>query len=136
MSRVARVHADGACWPNPGPAAFGAVVYDIDRNVVAAEVSDCCEGQATSNTAEYEGLIAGLDAAWDRGFRTVEVFMDSQLVVNQVNGRWRVKTPHLAPLRKRAMKSIQRFDKWSLKWIPREQNTHADALAGQALRPF
>ncbi len=95
------VEADGGSRGNPGPAGYGAVVRDADTGEVLAERAAGI-GRATNNVAEYRGLIAGLQAAQELAATDVEVRMDSNLVVQQMSGHWRVRHPDLAPLHARA----------------------------------
>ncbi len=126
------VEADGGARGNPGPAGYGAVVLDPASDEVLASRADAL-GVATNNVAEYSGLIAGLEAAAELGARTVLVRMDSKLVVEQMSGRWKIKHPGLRPLAARAAELVRGFDKVTLSWIPRAQNSRADALANQAM---
>ena len=126
------VEADGGSRGNPGPAGFGSVVWSADHQTVLAESKQAI-GRATNNVAEYRGLIAGLDEAVKLGATEVAVSMDSKLVVEQMAGRWRVKHPDLAALHTQARALASRFDRISYAWIPREQNSHADRLANEAM---
>ncbi|MEO3746102.1 bifunctional RNase H/acid phosphatase [Plantactinospora sp. B5E13] len=126
------VEADGGARGNPGPAGYGAVVRDADTGEVLAERSESI-GVATNNVAEYQGLIAGLEAAREVGATGVEVRMDSKLVVEQMAGRWQIKNAGLRPLAAQAAGLVRRFDAVTYTWIPRERNRHADALANAAM---
>jgi probable phosphoglycerate mutase len=126
------VEADGGSRGNPGPAGYGAVVFDAVSGEVLAERAAGL-GRATNNVAEYRGLIAGLDAALGLGADEVEVRMDSKLVVEQMSGRWQVKHPDMKPLAREAADLIARLPKVRFSWIPREQNKHADRLANEAM---
>ncbi|MBY4038931.1 bifunctional RNase H/acid phosphatase [Rhodococcus fascians] len=126
------VEADGGSRGNPGPAGYGAVVFTADRSEVLAERREAL-GIATNNVAEYRGLIAALTAAADVGAREVDVRMDSKLVVEQMSGRWKVKHPDMIPLNRRAAELVRTFDHVTFQWIPREQNSHADGLANEAM---
>jgi probable phosphoglycerate mutase len=126
------VEADGGSRGNPGPAGYGAVVWDAGRAVVLAERKESL-GVTTNNVAEYRGLIAGLAAAAESGAREVDVRMDSKLVVEQMSGRWQVKHPAMIPLADRARQLAAGFDRVDFTWIPRKQNTHADRLANEAM---
>lgn len=134
MSQVSRVvaEADGGSRGNPGPAGYGAVVLSADRSQVLAE-RRASLGVATNNVAEYNGLIAALTAARDVGAREVAVRMDSKLVVEQMSGRWKVKHPDMIPLQRQAAELARGFDSVTYEWIPRAQNSHADALANEAM---
>lgn len=126
------IEADGGSRGNPGPAGYGAVVFDADHDRVLAERKEFL-GVATNNVAEYRGLIAGLEAAAELGAREVSVRMDSKLVVEQMEGRWKVKHPSMIPLADRARRLVAGFDRVSFAWIPRAENSHADALANAAM---
>jgi broad specificity phosphatase PhoE/ribonuclease HI len=126
------IEADGGSRGNPGPAGYGAVVFDASSGVVLAERSEFI-GIETNNVAEYRGLIAGLTAARDLGARFVAVRMDSKLVVEQMSGRWQVKHKSMIPLVREARELRKSFQDVTYEWIPREQNTHADRLANEAM---
>ncbi|WP_170312868.1 bifunctional RNase H/acid phosphatase [Prescottella subtropica] len=126
------VEADGGSRGNPGPAGYGAVVFDAARGRVLAERREFL-GVVTNNVAEYRGLIAGLTAARDAGAREVDVRMDSKLVVEQMSGRWKVKHPDMIPLAQRAREIAAAFARVSYTWIPRSENGHADRLANEAM---
>lgn len=132
MSRRLVVEADGGSRGNPGPAGYGAVVFDAETGAVLAERAESV-GVATNNVAEYGGLIAGLQAALDLGADAAEVRMDSKLVVEQMAGRWQVKHPGLRPLARQAQQLAGRFAEITYSWIPRAANAHADRLANQAM---
>ncbi|MEV6253830.1 bifunctional RNase H/acid phosphatase [Nocardia sp. NPDC051911] len=126
------VEADGGSRGNPGPAGYGAVVYDADHVRVLAERREFL-GIATNNVAEYRGLIAGLAAAAELGAESVVVRMDSKLVVEQMSGRWKIKHAALIPLADQARRIAAGFARVSYRWIPRAQNSHADRLANEAM---
>ncbi|MFE2997171.1 bifunctional RNase H/acid phosphatase [Nocardia sp. NPDC059246] len=126
------VEADGGSRGNPGPAGYGAVVWDAERVQVLAERKEFL-GVTTNNVAEYRGLIAGLEAAAELGAREVSVRMDSKLVVEQMSGRWKVKHEAMIPLADRARRLVAGFDRVSFTWIPRKENSHADRLANEAM---
>ncbi len=126
------VEADGGARGNPGPAGFGAVVRSVDTGAVLAERSGSL-GITTNNVAEYQGLIAGLTAALELGATSVDVRMDSKLVIEQMSGRWQIKHPGLRTLAAQAAQLQARFDHVTYQWIPRDRNRHADALANQAM---
>ena len=125
------IYSDGASRGNPGPASLGAVVID-PAGEIRHEASEIV-GITTNNVAEYRGVIAGLEAALELGARRVEVRMDSELIVRQVAGRYRVKSPALQPYFKQVLGLRARFDAAIFFHVPREQNKHADALANRAL---
>jgi ribonuclease HI len=126
------VEADGGSRGNPGPAGYGAVVKDAATGDVLAERKGFV-GVATNNVAEYSGLIAGLTAAAGLGASTVDVRMDSKLVVEQMSGRWKVKHPAMQPLAAEARELAGRFQRVRYEWIPRAENAHADRLANEAM---
>ena len=126
------VEADGGSRGNPGPAGYGAVVKDADTGEVLAERSASL-GIATNNVAEYNGLIAGLDAARELDPADVQVRMDSKLVVEQMSGRWQIKHPDMKPLALKAQRIARELPSVSYTWIPRERNKHADRLANEAM---
>ena len=126
------IEADGGSRGNPGPAGYGAVVWTEDRTTVLAESKQAI-GRATSNVAEYRGLIAGLDDALKLGASEAAVYLDSKLLVEQMSGRWKVKHPDLIELHAQARSRAARFDRISYSWIPRERNSHADRLANEAM---
>lgn len=131
MTRVV-VEADGGSRGNPGPAGYGAVVFDGDHRTVLAE-RHASIGRATNNVAEYRGLIAGLTAAAELGADEVGVRMDSKLVVEQMSGRWQVKHPDMIPLAAAAREVAARFRRVEYTWIPRAENAYADRLANVAM---
>ena len=126
------VEADGGSRGNPGPAGYGAVVWTADHNTVLAERKQAI-GRATNNVAEYRGLIAGLEEAAALGATEVEVYMDSKLVVEQMSGRWKVKHPAMQPLAREAAELVREIGQVTFRWVPRERNRRADALANQAM---
>ncbi len=130
MARYA-LYADGAARGNPGPAAIGAVLYDsTGRSVV--EISEAI-GEATNNVAEYRALIAGLEAARAHAPDELLVRLDSQLLVRQLNGEYRVKADNLKPLYERARQLLATFPSVTIEHVPRARNKDADRLANQAL---
>ena len=124
-------YADGASRGNPGPSSFGIVLYD--EAGVELHRSSRALGRATNNPAEYQGAIAALEAALGLGAREVELRMDSELVVRQLSGRYRVRNPRLIPLHNRILSLRSRFQRVSVTHVPREQNRVADRLANEAL---
>ncbi|MGD9961296.1 bifunctional RNase H/acid phosphatase [Nocardioides sp.] len=125
------IEADGGSRGNPGPSAYGAVLKDAATGQVIAE-DGATIGVATNNVAEYSGLIAGLELAREFAPEAeVEVRMDSKLVVEQMSGRWKIKHPDMKPLAARAASLAPAGTTYT--WVPREQNSHADRLANEAL---
>jgi probable phosphoglycerate mutase len=132
VSRRLVVEADGGSRGNPGPAGYGAVVKDAATGEVLAEAAEAI-GVATNNVAEYRGLLAGLRAAAAIDPEaTVEVRMDSRLVVEQMSGRWQVKHEDLRGLAREARGAFP-VARVQYTWVPRAQNTHADRLANEAM---
>ncbi|MFD8707727.1 bifunctional RNase H/acid phosphatase [Kitasatospora sp. NPDC059648] len=126
------VEADGGSRGNPGPAGYGAVVRDGDTGQLVAEAAEFI-GHATNNVAEYRGLIAGLRAARELDpDASVDVRMDSKLVVEQMSGRWKIKHPDMQPLAAEARTVFPR-GRVTYTWIPRERNKDADRLANEAM---
>ena len=128
---ILHVHIDGASRGNPGEAGFGVHVTRPDGSEVAGLYGYL--GPATNNVAEYEALLHALRYALGRGARRVRVFSDSELVVRQMEGRYRVKHPDMIPLHSEARSLLARFDEVLLTHVPREQNREADRLANRAL---
>lgn len=127
------VEADGGSRGNPGPASFGAVLIDAASGRVIAEHGETI-GIATNNVAEYRGLIAGLQLAAEYGSgSTLEVRMDSKLVIEQMAGRWKIKHPAMRPLALEAQQLAQAFERVVWTWIPRAENSRADTLVNRAL---
>ena len=128
------VEADGGSRGNPGPAGYGAVVRDASSGEVLAEVAAGI-GVASNNVAEYRGLIAGLRAVAELvpDVESVEVRMDSKLVVEQMSGRWQVKHPDMRVLRREAAEVVAAMPPVSFTHIPRAENAHADRLANEAM---
>lgn len=125
------VEADGGSRGNPGPASYGALVRDPVTGKVIAQQGKTI-GIATNNVAEYSGLIAGLELAAEYAPNaSIEVRMDSKLVVEQMAGRWKIKHPDLQPLAIKAQGLAPFGTEWT--WVPRAKNAAADALANNAL---
>jgi ribonuclease HI len=125
------LHADGGSRGNPGPAGAGAVLTTADGEEVAGLSRFL--GTATNNVAEYQALIMGLEEARRRGCRELEVRLDSELIVRQLSGRYRVKSPHLKPLYDRARELLAGFGRVRVSHVAREHNQKADRLANQAM---
>jgi ribonuclease HI len=126
-----RANIDGGSRGNPGPASYGVVIRD-PRGEVVAKLKKYI-GRMTNNVAEYYGLIAALDYAQSRGIRALRVESDSELLVRQMRGQYKVKSPELRPLFERARKMAQTFASFKIDHVYREQNAEADALANEAL---
>ncbi|WP_296631909.1 bifunctional RNase H/acid phosphatase [Rhodoluna sp.] len=126
------IEADGGSRGNPGPAGSGAVVIDADTGLVIAEIARFI-GVATNNVAEYVALQAGLEAAFAINAEArVLVRMDSKLVIEQMSGGWKIKHPDMIQLGAQVQKLVAgKVVRWM--WIPREDNSKADALANKAM---
>jgi ribonuclease HI len=129
--RTVRVYSDGAARGNPGPAGAGAVVTDASGKVLA-ELGKYL-GRQTNNHAEYMGLILGLEHAKTMGANEVHVFADSQLLIRQLEGKYKVKSETLRPLFERARALVQGFARVRLQHIPREENSAADEMSNRAI---
>ena len=125
------VHVDGGARGNPGPAAAAAVVSSPDGQVL--DEAAVTLGHATNNVAEYRGLLLGLERAAALGATGVDVVNDAELVAKQVNGEYKVKHADLKPLHAQALEALARFERWSLRSVPRAKNAAADALVNRAL---
>jgi ribonuclease HI len=125
------LYADGGSRGNPGPAAYGAVIRD-ENGATLREISAFL-GTSTNNVAEWSGLIAGLEAALELGADDIDVRLDSELVVRQLSGAYRVKQPHLIPLHAKAKALLRRFARSRVSHVRREHNKEADALLNQVL---
>ncbi len=125
------IYTDGASRGNPGKAGIGVVICDGEHNVLD-EIAEYI-GEATNNVAEYRALIRGLERALEYHPLEVEIFCDSELVVKQMNGQYKVKAPSILPLHREARKLIGKLPAWRLQYIPREENVQADALANEAI---
>jgi ribonuclease HI len=126
-----RANIDGGSRGNPGPASYGVVIRD-PRGQIAAKLKKYI-GRSTNNVAEYYGLIAALDYAQQHGIRALRIESDSELLVRQMRGQYKVKSPELRPLFERAKKMAQTFDSFKIDHVYREKNAEADALANEAL---
>ena len=126
--------ADGASSGNPGPAAIGATIRDKQGRLVASISRGI--GRTTNNQAEYKAIIAALEEAIRLGAGEVEVKSDSELVVKQINGKYRVKKAHLKPLYQQVKQLQNSLESFTITHIPRQQNKEADKLANVALRGY
>jgi ribonuclease HI len=130
MTRKIILFTDGAARGNPGPAAIGIVLTDERGNEIEA-LSETI-GNATNNEAEYRALLRGLERAAQHA-DTIEVRTDSELLVRQLNGAYKVRAANLTPLHAQAQRALKRFKRATIAIIPRELNRRADALANEAL---
>lgn len=127
------VATDGAARGNPGPAGAGFVIYREGRMV---EGQAQYLGRATNNQAEYHALILGLERAVALGVARVEALSDSELMVKQMNGEYRVKNRDLKELYSRAGDLASKFESFKIRHVPREKNQQADLLANRAIDEF
>ncbi len=132
------MHCDGACSGNPGRAGIGVVINPAGGEAGHAEgnrqrrISEYI-GIATNNIAEYSALIRGLEEARSMGIRKIKIFLDSELLVKQMNGIYRVRNGRLVPLFNRAKEILEAFESYKITHIRRERNKEADSLARQAV---
>jgi ribonuclease HI len=127
----ATMFADGGSRGNPGPAASGAVLFD-EGGAVLREVGTYL-GVATNNVAEWTGLVTGLEAALELGIDDLAVRLDSELVVKQISGQYRVKHEGLIPLHAKAKILLRKFARVDVQHVRRKENAAADALVNQVL---
>lgn len=125
------IHIDGASRGNPGEAGFGVYVTTPEGTLVAELYGYL--GRASNNVAEYQALIHALKYALAQGAAQVKVFSDSELVVRQIGGQYRVKHPDMLPLHRQASALLSRFREASVNHVRREHNRDADRLANRAL---
>jgi ribonuclease HI len=126
-----RVNVDGGSRGNPGPAAIAAVVQDGNGEVLE-ERSEAI-GTATNNVAEYRALLLGIERAAAIGARRLELIGDSELIVRQVNGEYKVKDDALRELHRQVRKALEGFDQWSIRHVRRDDNAEADRLVNEEL---
>jgi probable phosphoglycerate mutase len=124
-------HIDGGARGNPGPAGYGVAIQDGAGRPVA-ELSEYL-GKQTNNFAEYSGLLGALTYALKHGYKALKVFSDSELMVKQIKGQYKVKNPTLQELHGKATKMIRELDKFEIRHVLREKNRDADRLANQAM---
>ena len=130
--RAVRIYIDGGARGNPGPAGAGIVIQSADDGTELF-AGGLYLGEATNNVAEYHALLEGLSRAAELGARQAEVLSDSELLIRQMTGVYRVRNARLRELFERAQTLCERFDRVDFRHIPREQNAQADRLANQAM---
>ena len=126
-----KIYTDGASRGNPGQSGAGGVILNTGGQVVAEVTSFL--GIQTNNVAEYQALRITLERAIELGIKSVEVFMDSKLIVEQLNGRWQIKAPALKVIYLQIKQLLPKFDYVSFTHIYRNFNKHADRLANDAI---
>src|SRR6204780_2353685 len=124
-------YCDGGSRGNPGPAGFGVYIQDSAGRVLA-ELSQSL-GRHTNNFAEYSALLAALDFAIVNGHRSLRVISDSELMVKQMKGQYRVNSPELRPLYDEAKRRVPKLEHFQIQHVLREKNRHADRLANLAM---
>lgn len=127
---ASKLFTDGGARNNPGPAAIGGVLYDGDK--ITADFSEYI-GETTNNQAEYKAIIRGLELALENNIKELECFLDSKLVVEQINKNWKIKEEGLQKLFVKLWNLSLKFKKVSFYHIRREKNKEADALVNKAL---
>ena len=125
------IHVDGASRGNPGEASYGFVITNQSGKVIHEESQYI--GRTTNNVAEYTALVKALDFALREKIHSVEIRSDSQLLVRQILGEYKVKSENLESLYRRCCELLRQFQWYEIKHVPREQNKRADKLANQAL---
>ena len=125
------VNVDGGARGNPGPAAIAAVASSPDGELLASRGQAI--GRATNNVAEYRSLLLGIELARELGAVEVELVGDSELIVRQVKGEYRVKDAALRELHAEVRSALGEFERWSIRHVRREQNAAADALVNETL---
>ena len=129
--KLSRLYSDGACRGNPGVGGAGAVITDAQGRVIWEGKEYL--GHCTNNIAEYKALILGLKGALAEGYKNLEVYLDSELLANQINGSYRVKNENLKVLMNEVRGLLTSFDAIEVKHVLRSSNSHADRLANLAI---
>jgi ribonuclease HI len=125
------VNVDGGARGNPGPAAIGVVVQDAGGKALEERGEQI--GRATNNVAEYRALLFGIERAAELGASELELVGDSELIVRQVKGEYKVKDATLRKLHAEVRRALRPFESWSIRHVRREQNAEADRLVNAAL---
>ena len=129
-SMAIEVYIDGAARGNPGPAGIGVVIKDGPKLI---EELGAYIGKSTNNIAEYMALVRGLEEVLIRGFRSASFYSDSELLVKQLNGEYKVKHENLVPLHYHVLTLVDRMKDFSIKHVTREKNEHADKMANEGI---
>jgi ribonuclease HI len=124
-------NVDGGARGNPGPAAIGVVISDAEGNLLEEHAERI--GETTNNAAEYRALLHGIERAAALGASELELIGDSELVVRQVRGEYKVKEATLRALHEQVRLALEAFDRWSIRHVRRDQNAEADRLVNMAL---
>lgn len=125
------LYTDGGSRGNPGPAAYGCALYDEEGNLV--DIDAAYLGTKTNNQAEYKGIIAGLQLAHQDGVTDIKCYLDSELIVKQVKGEYKVKNGNIKPLYEKLMAILEKFESFSFEHVYRDKNKVADKLANLIL---
>jgi ribonuclease HI len=126
------IYTDGGARGNPGPAAIGVVIYDETGSAIIKQISERI-GEGTNNNAEYTALIRGLTEAVELGARRIDFYLDSELVVKQLLGKYKIREENLQKLAGEALRLARNFDSVEYFHVPREKNKLADKLVNEAL---
>lgn len=126
-----KLFTDGGARGNPGPSAIGAYIFDKNDKLITFDGKFL--GKATNNEAEYKALILGLETANKEGIKEIDCYLDSELVVKQLNGQYKVKQEHLAKLKEQVQDLVFLFEKIAIHHVPREENKHADRMVNVIL---
>lgn len=126
-----RIYIDGASRGNPGPAGIGVVMESEDGSLIWEDY--CYIGKATNNVAEYRALLFALEKVIELGYARVQIYTDSELLVKQLNGEYRVKSPRIRTLFKRVLELRQTIDGLRIQHMDRKRNRRADFLANRAI---
>jgi ribonuclease HI len=130
-NKTVKLFSDGACRGNPGIGGAGAVITD-EADRILWEGKEYL-GHCTNNIAEYRALMLGLKGALDNGFHALDVYLDSELLANQINGSYKVKNPNLKILMEEVRQLLSSFQSVSVKHVLRCHNAQADRLANRAI---
>ena len=131
VSNMKKIQFDGASKGNPGPMGIGVVLFDDAR--IVGTISERLANNGTNNIAEYTALLRGIKKARELGWKKFSIEGDSELVIKQVKGIYRVRTQHLKELYNQVKQELAKIDSYDIRWIPRERNAEADRLSKEAL---
>ena len=139
LLEYAVMHCDGASSGNPGESGIGIVIDLACKETPCKGFTEAHRfseyiGLATNNIAEYSALLKGLKMARSLGVKKIKIFLDSELVVRQINGQYKVRHKNLLPLWVRATNALNEFDEYKVSHVPREMNSEADSLAREAVK--